>query len=60
MQFIRDIYAAKSAARLPVISFESFPPRTDEGDRALMEKHIPALGQTNSDFCSVAYGARGR
>ena len=59
MQFIRDIYAAKRASQRPVISFEFFPPRTDEGDRALLEKHIPDLLQTNPDFCSVTYGAGG-
>jgi len=59
MQLIRDIYSAKRAARQPVISFEFFPPRTDEGDRALMEKHIPALLQTKPDYCSVTYGAGG-
>jgi methylenetetrahydrofolate reductase (NADPH) len=59
MQFIRDIYAAKQAARRPVISFEFFPPRTEEGDLALLEKHIPALLQVKPDFCSVTYGAGG-
>src|SRR5208282_3342016 len=59
MQFIRDIYATKSAARRPVISFEFFPPRTEEGDLALLEKHIPALLQVKPDFCSVTYGAGG-
>jgi len=59
MQFIRDIYTAKRAARQPVISFEFFPPRTDEGDRNLLEKHIPALIQARPDFCSVTYGAGG-
>ena len=59
MQFIRDIYAAKMAARRPVISFEFFPPKTDEGDRALLEKHIPALREAHPDFCSVTYGAGG-
>lgn len=59
MQFIRDIYTAKLAARQPVISFEFFPPKTDEGDRALLEKHIPALMQTKPDFSSVTYGAGG-
>ena len=38
MQFIRDIYAAKMAANQPVISFEFFPPKTDEGDRNLVGK----------------------
>ena len=59
MQFIRDIYAAKRAAGRPVISFEFFPPRTDEGGRNLLEKHIPALLQAKPDFCSVTYGAGG-
>jgi len=59
MQFIRDIYAAKLAAGKPVISFEFFPPKTDEGDRNLLEKQIPALLQTKQDFCSVTYGAGG-
>jgi methylenetetrahydrofolate reductase (NADPH) len=59
MQFIRDIYAAKKATRRPVISFEFFPPKTAEGDRALLEKHIPALLQAGPDFCSVTYGAGG-
>ena len=59
MQFIRDIYAAKRAIRQPVISFEFFPPKTNEGDRNLFEKTIPALSQTKPDFCSVTYGAGG-
>jgi methylenetetrahydrofolate reductase (NADPH) len=59
MQFIRDIYAAKRAANQPVISFEFFPPKTDEGDRNLLERQIPALLQARPDFCSVTYGAGG-
>jgi len=59
MQLIGDIYAAKRAAGKPVISFEFFPPKTDEGDKALLEKHIPALLHTQPDFCSVTYGAGG-
>src|SRR5438105_6754584 len=59
MQLIRDIYAAKSAAGQPVISFEFFPPKTDEGERNLLEKTIPALLQTGPDYCSVTYGAGG-
>jgi methylenetetrahydrofolate reductase (NADPH) len=59
MQFIRDIYAAKKTAKQPAISFEFFPPKTDEGDRNLFEKTIPALLQTKPDFCSVTYGAGG-
>ena len=59
MQLVRDIYAAKRKAGKPVISFEFFPPKTDEGDRNLLEKTIPALLQTKPDFCSVTYGAGG-
>src|SRR3989449_283452 len=59
MHLVRDIYAAKRAAGRPVISFEFFPPKTDEGDRNLLEKTIPALLQTKPDYCSVTYGAGG-
>jgi methylenetetrahydrofolate reductase (NADPH) len=59
MQLIRDIYAARIVTRRPVISFEFFPPKTDEGDRNLLEKTIPALKEARSDFCSVTYGAGG-
>lgn len=59
MQLVRDIYAAKAAAGKPVISFEFFPPKTDEGDRNLLEKTIPALSQAKPDYCSVTYGAGG-
>jgi methylenetetrahydrofolate reductase (NADPH) len=59
MRFIRDIYAEKMAARQPVISLEFFPPKTAEGERALLEKQIPALLAARPDFCSVTYGAGG-
>src|SRR5437870_9396392 len=59
MQLIRDIYAAKGVARRPVISFEFFPPKTEEGDRNLLQKTIPALLATRPDYCSVTYGAGG-
>ena len=59
MRFIRDILAEKKAAGQPVVSFEFFPPKTDEGDRALFEKHLPALLAGKPDFCSVTYGAGG-
>jgi methylenetetrahydrofolate reductase (NADPH) len=58
-QLVRDIYAAKIAARKPVVSFEFFPPKTEEGDRNLLEKTIPALLQARPDYCSVTYGAGG-
>src|SRR5580658_5900002 len=59
MEFIRDIHARKAAAGQPVVSFEFFPPKTDEGDRNLLEKTIPALKQLQPDYCSVTYGAGG-
>src|SRR3954447_8927981 len=59
MQFIRDIHAKKAAAHQPVVSFEFFPPKTDEGDRNLLEKTIPALLELKPDYCSVTYGAGG-
>ena len=43
MQLIRDIHTACRSAGRPAVSFEFFPPRTDEGDRTLLEKTIPAL-----------------
>jgi len=59
MRFIRDIFAEKEAAGKPVVSFEFFPPKTDEGDRNLLEKQIPSLLTAKPDFCSVTYGAGG-
>jgi methylenetetrahydrofolate reductase (NADPH) len=59
MEFIRDIHARKAAAGQPVVSFEFFPPKTEEGDRALLEKTIPALKALRPDYCSVTYGAGG-
>jgi methylenetetrahydrofolate reductase (NADPH) len=59
MQLVRDIYAAQPNRGRPVISFEFFPPKTDEGDRNLLEKTLPALLATRPDFCSVTYGAGG-
>ena len=59
MQYIRDIHAAKREAKRPVISFEFFPPKTEEGDQNLLQKTIPALLQAGPDYCSVTYGAGG-
>ncbi|HLH54489.1 MAG TPA: methylenetetrahydrofolate reductase [NAD(P)H] [Verrucomicrobiae bacterium] len=59
MQLIRDIYAAKQGTGKPVISFEFFPPKTDDGDRTLFEKTIPMLMKSRPDYCSVTYGAGG-
>ena len=59
MKLVRDIYAAQRAAGKPVVSLEFFPPKTDDGDKNLLEKTIPALMQLKPDFCSVTYGAGG-
>jgi methylenetetrahydrofolate reductase (NADPH) len=59
MQLIRDIHARKAALGQPVVSFEFFPPKTAEGDIALLEKTIPALKVLRPDYCSVTYGAGG-
>ncbi len=59
MQFIRDIHTACRAAGRPAVSFEFFPPKTEEGERALFEKTLPALCALNPDYCSVTYGAGG-
>jgi methylenetetrahydrofolate reductase (NADPH) len=42
-----------------VVSFEFFPTKTEEGERALLEKTIPVLRELHPDFCSVTYGAGG-
>jgi len=59
VQLIRDIHAARKVDGRPVVSFEFFPPKTEDGDRALFEKTIPALKTLKPDFCSVTYGAGG-
>ena len=59
MKFIRDIFARKPPGASPVVSFEFFPPRTEEGDRYLIEETIPRLSELRPDYCSVTYGAGG-
>jgi methylenetetrahydrofolate reductase (NADPH) len=59
MRFIRDIYAEKAKAGQPVISFEFFPPKTEEGERNFLEKTVPALARLQPNYCSVTYGAGG-
>ena len=43
----------------PRISFEYFPPRTEEGKRKLLQETTPALNALNPAFFSVTYGAGG-
>lgn len=59
IRFIKDIHEEKARAGRPVISFEFFPPKTPEGDRALLERTIPELLRHQPDYCSVTYGAGG-
>ena len=59
MQFIRDLYAAAAADGRPVLSFEFFTPKTDDGERSFFEKTMPALAALRPGFCSVTYGAGG-
>ena len=59
IQHIRDIFATARITRRPVVSFEFFPTKTADGERALLEKTIPALRELGPDFCSVTYGAGG-
>jgi len=43
----------------PRISFEYFPPRTEEGKERLLQETTPALNALNPAFFSVTYGAGG-
>ncbi|MBM3878293.1 MAG: methylenetetrahydrofolate reductase [NAD(P)H] [Verrucomicrobia bacterium] len=59
MQFIRDLYANARATGRPVLSFEFFTPKTDEGERSFFAKTLPDLAELGPDYCSVTYGAGG-
>ena len=59
IHYIRDIFASARSAGRPALSFEFFPTKSEEGERALVHKTIPALGELRPDFCSVTYGAGG-
>jgi len=59
MKFIRDIHAARRAEKRPALSFEFFPPKTEQGIASMFEKTIPALLAIKPDYCSVTYGAGG-
>ncbi|MEO8353654.1 MAG: methylenetetrahydrofolate reductase [NAD(P)H] [Chthoniobacteraceae bacterium] len=59
MKFIHDIHEACRQEGRPAVSFEFFPPKTAEGDRALFERTLPALAALRPDYCSVTYGAGG-
>ena len=59
VKLIRDIYREAQAVKRVVVSHEFFTPKTEEGDRILAEKTIPALVGLGADYCSVTYGAGG-
>jgi methylenetetrahydrofolate reductase (NADPH) len=59
MRFIRDLCSSRQHAGQPLLSFEFFTPKTDEGERSLFEKALPVLARVRPDFCSVTYGAGG-
>jgi methylenetetrahydrofolate reductase (NADPH) len=52
---IADLYAQPS----PTVSFEFFPPKTDDGEAAFFGDIIPALQKLNPSFVSVTWGAGG-
>lgn len=56
---IHELHREAAATGRPAISVEFFPPKTDEGDRTLFEKTLPALVAAGPDYCSVTYGAGG-
>jgi methylenetetrahydrofolate reductase (NADPH) len=47
------------AERRPAISFEFFPPKTDESEEALFRDVVPGLARLGPAFTSVTYGAGG-
>lgn len=59
IQFIRDIFTTARATGRPVVSVEFFPTKSEEAERVLLQKTIPALRELRPDFCSVTYGAGG-
>lgn len=59
MRFVRDIFTEKTACRQPVVSFEFFPPKTEEGELSFLRQTVPELAALQPDFCSVTYGAGG-
>lgn len=59
MEFIRDIHKRCKAEGRPAVSFEFFPPKTEEGLKSLFDKVMPELMKLKPDYCSVTYGAGG-
>lgn len=59
ISLIHDLHVAAQAAGKPAVSIEFFPPKTEEGERNLFEKTLPALLTIKPAYCSVTYGAGG-
>jgi methylenetetrahydrofolate reductase (NADPH) len=59
IRYIRDIFDSAKISGRPVVSFEFFPAKSEEAERTLLQRTIPALRNLNPDFCSVTYGAGG-
>ncbi len=52
---IPELYAQPG----PTISFEFFPPKTDEAEAVLFRETVPAIQRLGVSFISVTYGAGG-
>ena len=48
----------KSMSQIPPLSFEFFPPRTEEGSQNLLQT-VEKLNKFNPEFFSVTFGAGG-
>jgi methylenetetrahydrofolate reductase (NADPH) len=59
IRHIHELHRENERLGRPSFSIEFFPPKTDEGDRALFERTLPALAAAKPDYCSVTYGAGG-
>ena len=59
IDLICDIHAARQPGDRPVISLEFFTPKTEQGDRRLLDETLPALLNLAPDYVSVTYGAGG-
>ncbi|MBM3822007.1 MAG: methylenetetrahydrofolate reductase [NAD(P)H] [Verrucomicrobia bacterium] len=59
IQTVRDLYQVSGPSGNPVISVEFFPPKTEEGEKTLIEKTAPAFKAAGARFASVTYGAGG-
>ena len=53
---LKEYYKVKGK---PIISFEIFPPKTDEGLKKLKDRILPELINLNPSYITVTYGAMG-